>query len=127
MIDIDQVRKVASLARLELSEAEEQQFTTQLNSILDYVQQLDELDTQDVPPTTRAIEVSNITRPDRLETFAAVKIFSTAPPIVKRTFSKCPRLWQARNSAASSSTPKNSIKQQPRQRLYLCRGCCFMR
>ena len=55
MIDIDQVRKVASLARLQLSEAEEQQFTGQLNSILDYVQQLDELDTKDVPPTTRAI------------------------------------------------------------------------
>jgi aspartyl-tRNA(Asn)/glutamyl-tRNA(Gln) amidotransferase subunit C len=92
MIDIDQVRKVASLARLELSEAEEQQFTTQLNSILEYVQQLDELDTQDVPPTTRAIEVSNITRPDQLETFANREDILNSAPDREADFFKVPKI-----------------------------------
>ena len=92
MIDIDQVRKVASLARLELSEAEEQQFTSQLNSILDYVQQLDELDTQDVPPTTRAIEVSNITRPDRLVTFGDREDILNSAPDREEDFFKVPKI-----------------------------------
>ncbi|MEM0980017.1 MAG: Asp-tRNA(Asn)/Glu-tRNA(Gln) amidotransferase subunit GatC, partial [Cyanobacteria bacterium P01_H01_bin.58] len=70
MIDHEQVRKVAHLARLELAPEEEGQFTTQLNSILEYVEQLSELDTAAVPPTTRAIEVSNITRTDQLESLS---------------------------------------------------------
>jgi aspartyl-tRNA(Asn)/glutamyl-tRNA(Gln) amidotransferase subunit C len=69
MIDREQVRKVAHLARLELTEAEEEQFTRELGSILEYVEQLQELDTENVPPTTRAIDVSNITRADQLEPY----------------------------------------------------------
>ncbi|MEO1444897.1 MAG: Asp-tRNA(Asn)/Glu-tRNA(Gln) amidotransferase subunit GatC, partial [Cyanobacteria bacterium J06635_11] len=88
MIDIDQVRKVASLARLELSETEQQQFTGQLNSILEYVQQLDELETKDVQPTTRAIEVSNITRPDQLETFAEREAILDSAPDREEDFFK---------------------------------------
>ncbi|RMF21038.1 MAG: Asp-tRNA(Asn)/Glu-tRNA(Gln) amidotransferase subunit GatC [Cyanobacteria bacterium J083] len=68
-IDREQVRKVANLARLELTPAEEEEFTQQLSRILDYFEQLSELDTTDVPPTTRAIELSNVTRPDKLEPF----------------------------------------------------------
>ena len=69
MIDREQVKKVANLARLDITPEEEEQFTTQLNSILDYFDQLSELDTDDVAPTTRAIETSNITRPDELKPF----------------------------------------------------------
>ncbi|MGB3574105.1 MAG: Asp-tRNA(Asn)/Glu-tRNA(Gln) amidotransferase subunit GatC [Phormidesmis sp.] len=92
MIDLEQVRKVAMLARLELSEAEEQQFTGQLNSILEYVQQLDELDTQDVVPTTRAIEVSNITRPDQLEVFADREAILESAPDREEDFFKVPKI-----------------------------------
>ncbi|QFZ92172.2 Asp-tRNA(Asn)/Glu-tRNA(Gln) amidotransferase subunit GatC [Synechococcus elongatus] len=66
-IDLAQVQKVAHLARLALTPEEEQQFTTQLNSILEYVEQLSELPTDDVQPTTRAIEVVNVTRPDEAQ------------------------------------------------------------
>ena len=69
MIDREQVNKVAHLARLDITSDEAQQFTTQLNSILDYFEQLQELDTNEVEPTTRAIETSNITRADKLEPF----------------------------------------------------------
>ncbi len=68
MIDQELVKKVAHLARLELSEAEVAELTTQLGSILDYFEQLEELDVSNVQPTTRAIDVSNITRPDQLQT-----------------------------------------------------------
>lgn len=92
MIDVDQVRKVATLARLELSDAEEQQFTGQLNNILDYVQQLNELDTDDVAPTTRAIEVSNITRPDQLEVFAEREAILDSAPDREEDFFKVPKI-----------------------------------
>lgn len=69
MIDREQVHKVATLARLALTPDEEERFTTQLNSILDYFEQLSELDVADVPPTTRAIEVSNVTRLDQAATY----------------------------------------------------------
>lgn len=92
MIDIDQVRKVANLARLQLTEAEQQQFTGQLNRILEYVQQLDELDTTDIAPTTRAIEVSNITRPDRLEVFAEREAILAGAPDREEDFFKVPKI-----------------------------------
>jgi aspartyl-tRNA(Asn)/glutamyl-tRNA(Gln) amidotransferase subunit C len=69
MIDLEQVRKVAHLARLELTPEEEQQFPHQLNSILEYFEQLSQLETEDVPPTTRAIDISNITRNDQLKVY----------------------------------------------------------
>ncbi len=80
MIDREQVHKVAHLARLELTPTEEEQLTTELGSILEYVEQLKELDTEAVQPTTRAIDVSNITRPDALEPYEnRDEILASAP------------------------------------------------
>jgi len=80
MIDREQVRKVAHLARLELSSQEEEKFTTQLSNILEYFEQLSQLDTSDVPPTARAIDMSNVTRPDNLTPYGdRAAILSTAP------------------------------------------------
>ncbi len=69
MIDREQVQKVANLARLELKAEEEEQFAAQMSSIFEYFQQLSELDTEDVPPTTRAIDISNVTRLDTLKPY----------------------------------------------------------
>ena len=69
MIKTEDVRKIALLARLEINEQEETQFCGQLNSILEYFEQLDQLDTDTVAPTTRAIEVSNVLRQDHCEPY----------------------------------------------------------
>lgn len=66
MLDREQVQKVATLARLALTDGEVEQFTHQIGDILKYFEQLSTLDTTDVEPTTRAIDVSNVTRPDEL-------------------------------------------------------------
>jgi aspartyl-tRNA(Asn)/glutamyl-tRNA(Gln) amidotransferase subunit C len=92
MIDRDQVRKVAHLARLELSEAEEQQFTTQLSSILEYFDQLSELDVADVPPTTRAIDVSNVTRVDQLQPDVERERMLAGAPDRAEDFFKVPKI-----------------------------------
>lgn len=65
-ITADDVRKVAQLARLELPEDTISTYTGQLERILDYVDQLQAVDTDGVPPTTRAVEVINATRDDRV-------------------------------------------------------------
>jgi aspartyl-tRNA(Asn)/glutamyl-tRNA(Gln) amidotransferase subunit C len=66
-ITADDVRKVAELARLALPEEKIATYTGQLERILDYVAQLEAVDTTDVPPTTRAVEVINVTRDDRVD------------------------------------------------------------
>jgi aspartyl-tRNA(Asn)/glutamyl-tRNA(Gln) amidotransferase subunit C len=92
MIDREQIRKVAHLARLELTEAEEEQFTTQVGSILEYFEQLSELDTENIKPTTRAIDVSNVTRPDELQPFTDLQSIMAAAPDVEGDFFKVPKI-----------------------------------
>ena len=91
-IDSEQVRKVAHLARLELKSEEEETFTTQLSSILEYFEQLSELNTETVPPTTRAIDVSNITRDDRLEPFPNREEILSCAPEQDGDFFKVPKI-----------------------------------
>jgi len=60
----EEVKKVAHLARLELNEDEINNHAQQLEKILDYIRQLEKIDTDEVPCTTRAIEVINVFRKD---------------------------------------------------------------
>lgn len=59
-----EVEHVAHLARLHLSDEELQKMTAQLDTILEYVQKLEELETGDLPPTTHAFSVNNAFRED---------------------------------------------------------------
>lgn len=65
-ISREEVRHVATLARLELTETEELRMTDQMNDILSYVDKLNELDTAEIPATTHAIPRENVFRPDRV-------------------------------------------------------------
>ena len=92
MIDVEQVRKVAHLARLQLEPSQEEQFATQLSSILEYFEQLQELDTSDVPPTTRAIEINNVTRPDELEPLSQRESLLAEAPSRDDDFFRVPQI-----------------------------------
>ncbi|BDD89079.1 Asp-tRNA(Asn)/Glu-tRNA(Gln) amidotransferase subunit GatC [Desulfofustis limnaeus] len=65
-ISEQEVRHVAHLARLQLTEAQLRQMTGQLDTILSYVDKLSELDTEGVAPTTHALAASNAFREDRV-------------------------------------------------------------
>jgi aspartyl-tRNA(Asn)/glutamyl-tRNA(Gln) amidotransferase subunit C len=95
MIDREQVHKVANLARLELTGEEEEQFATQMNNILGYFEQLSELDTENVPPTTRAIDVSNVTRPDQLQPYPDREALLREAPDQDGDFFKVPKILSA--------------------------------
>ena len=60
----EEVKKVANLARLELNKDEINNHAEQLEKILEYINQLEKINTDDVPCTTRAIEVLNVFRKD---------------------------------------------------------------
>jgi aspartyl-tRNA(Asn)/glutamyl-tRNA(Gln) amidotransferase subunit C len=92
MIDQTTVQKIAHLARLEITSAEEEQFAGQLSGILDYFEQLSELDTENVPPTTRAIEINNITRADSNRLYPDHEVLVQESPSPEGEFFRVPRI-----------------------------------
>jgi aspartyl-tRNA(Asn)/glutamyl-tRNA(Gln) amidotransferase subunit C len=79
-IDEMQVRKVARLARLELTEEEISEFTGQLSAILDYVEKMNKLDTNDVEPLAHCLPISNVFRRDCVkESLGTEKTLANAP------------------------------------------------
>jgi aspartyl-tRNA(Asn)/glutamyl-tRNA(Gln) amidotransferase subunit C len=67
-ITTEGVSYVANLARLEFDDEEVQHFTEQLTRILDYIGKLNELETDDVQPTSHIHPLQNITKPDVVKT-----------------------------------------------------------
>jgi aspartyl-tRNA(Asn)/glutamyl-tRNA(Gln) amidotransferase subunit C len=67
MIDREQVLHVARLARLQLTEDEVARMSEELSAVADYIEKINELDLDGVPPTTHVVEVSNALRPDVVE------------------------------------------------------------
>jgi len=79
-ITIKDVEHVANLARLELSEEEKAQFTEQLNGILKYAEKLNELDTEQIEPTSHVFELVNVMREDvKKESLPIEKVLLNAP------------------------------------------------
>ena len=64
MIDRDQVVHVARLARLRLSDDELQVMSNELSGILDHIEKINELDLDDVAPTSHVVTLENVLRPD---------------------------------------------------------------
>ena len=63
----DEVSHVARLAKLDLSEAEINKFLPQLTKVVDFVSQLNEVDTKQVEPTSQTTGLENVFRPDKLQ------------------------------------------------------------
>jgi aspartyl-tRNA(Asn)/glutamyl-tRNA(Gln) amidotransferase subunit C len=63
----DQVKHVAHLARLAITEEEAQMLTDQLDKIITYAEELNELNTDNVEPTAHVLEIKNVMREDRAE------------------------------------------------------------
>lgn len=63
-ISIDQVKHVADLARLAITDEEAEMFTKQLDAIITFAEQLNELDTENVPPTSHVLDMKNVMRED---------------------------------------------------------------
>jgi len=79
-IDQSQVRKVAKLSRLELTEAEVEEFTGQLSAILEYVEKMNKLNTTSVEPLAHCLPIKNVFRADCIkESLGTEKTLANAP------------------------------------------------
>jgi aspartyl-tRNA(Asn)/glutamyl-tRNA(Gln) amidotransferase subunit C len=91
-ISAEDVRKVAELARLALPDDKIATYTAQLERILDYVAQLQAVDTEGVPPTTRAVEVVNVTREDEVQPTPVREQLLDLAPQREGDFFRVPRI-----------------------------------
>lgn len=91
-ITADDVRKVAHLARLDLPDDKIATYTSQLERILDYVAHLQQVDTEGVPATTRAVEVVNVSRPDVVEPTEIREELLNLAPQREGEFYRVPRI-----------------------------------
>ncbi len=91
-ISSSDVRKVAKLARLELPEHQIETYTSQIEEILTYVDQLQEIDTTNIPPTTRAVEVVNAMREDSVKVNCSREEILNQAPHREGDFFRVPKI-----------------------------------
>ena len=65
-VSVDEVQRIASLARLRFSESEEKELAGQMSRILDYMEKLNELDTSGVPAMSHVLDLKNVFRDDEV-------------------------------------------------------------
>lgn len=66
-VDKKEIIKIAKLAKLNFSEEEVEKFTIQFNEILQYMTKLNEINTDDVPPLSHPLDLTNVMREDKLK------------------------------------------------------------
>ena len=64
-ISKEDVRYVAALSRIEMSDKELEDFTSQLDTILDYMKELNKLNTDNIQPTSHILDLKNVKREDK--------------------------------------------------------------
>lgn len=88
----EQIQHIAVLSRLNLSEEEKDLFGSQLSSILDYMDQLNELDTRETEPTSHVLSLSNVMRDDILTSSLPGEEALKNAPSHSENFYRVPRI-----------------------------------
>jgi aspartyl-tRNA(Asn)/glutamyl-tRNA(Gln) amidotransferase subunit C len=79
-LSAEEVRRIALLARLGLSDSEVEKLRNQLSNILDHFEELSKVDTTDIPPTSQSISLENVYRTDEVLPSLTVKdVLANAP------------------------------------------------
>lgn len=88
----DEVKHIAKLAKLEFTEDEMGKLTHDLNEILEYVEKLNELDTENVEPLSHPIEGSNVFRNDELQRSVEIEQALKNAPDATHEYFKVPKV-----------------------------------
>jgi aspartyl-tRNA(Asn)/glutamyl-tRNA(Gln) amidotransferase subunit C len=87
VIDRDEVRHVASLARLELSEEELERMAVELDGVLEHIATIEELDLDGVAPTSHVVAVENALRADvAIPCLTREQALASAPQVIDNGF-----------------------------------------
>ena len=93
-ITYDDVRHVALLSRLRLTDEEITSYAQVLNSILDYFAKLNELDMTNVPPTSHSIKIQNVFREDAVMPSLPVEATLANAPDTQDNCFRVPKIIQ---------------------------------
>ncbi len=94
MISKEEVKHIAKLARLGLTEKEIEKYQKELSSILDYIEKLKEVDVSNVEPTSHSIKIENITREDETNKKENIeKKLIDLMPEIKEDYLKVKSIW----------------------------------
>lgn len=93
-ITLADVRRVATLARLRLTAAEEAELTQQLGKIIDFVDQLSQVDTNDVAPLAHTIDIVNAFREDRVTNRPDPDALLANAPAKDESFFQVPKILE---------------------------------
>jgi aspartyl-tRNA(Asn)/glutamyl-tRNA(Gln) amidotransferase subunit C len=89
------VRYVAALARIALTDAEAERFQGELDDILEYVAQLNELDVSGIEPTAHAVPRVNVMRDDRIaDSLDRDRVLANAPRAVGESHLRVPPVFE---------------------------------
>ena len=88
----EEVQRVALLAQLRLMPEELEQFTDQLQNILQYMEKLSELDTSEIEPFTHVVNVSNVFREDIISNTPNTDAILANAPAKYKTFFRVPKI-----------------------------------
>ena len=91
-ISVEQVRHVAKLSRLAIDEERTQRFAGQLESILEYVAQIGEVDVSGVEPMAHALPLKNVLREDVVEGALTIEKALQNAPETDGPFFKVPKI-----------------------------------
>ena len=91
-ISPEQIEHLAKLARLSFSEAEKKQIADELNTIIHYVDQLQDVDVSNLEPLSHPLEISNILRADEAKGSLPQKVATRTAPSSQDGFFKVPKV-----------------------------------
>lgn len=98
-ISREEAEHIAWLARVELSDEEKDLFTKQFNEILNFFEKIDEVDTEEVPPTYHVLDLTNVYREDKVVPSLPPKEALQNAPKKERRFFKAPRIVEGEHHA----------------------------
>jgi aspartyl-tRNA(Asn)/glutamyl-tRNA(Gln) amidotransferase subunit C len=91
-ISKEDVRYIANLARIGLSESEIEHFQKQLEGIFEYIDQLKKLDVSAIMPAAHVLDIKNVTRPDIVKSSLDPKLVMDSAPAKQGQFFKVPKV-----------------------------------
>ncbi|MDZ7261839.1 MAG: Asp-tRNA(Asn)/Glu-tRNA(Gln) amidotransferase subunit GatC [candidate division KSB1 bacterium] len=91
-ITLKEVETVARLAKLHFSEEEKEKFTHQLAEIVTYMEKLNELNTDEVEPTSHVLDIKNVFREDKVEPWLTQEEALANAPAKKQGFFSVPKV-----------------------------------
>lgn len=88
----EEVKKIARLARLQLTEADLEKYATQLSAVLSYIERLNQLDTANIEPTAHAFLVPTPFREDKVKPYTEQELSLQNAPDREGPFFKVPKV-----------------------------------